>query len=290
MRALPNVRLHFIELAHGDRPFDLTRPHLHHDDLQVRSNTVMFHKENLLNLAVQRFPSGWQYGAIVDADFHFSRHDWALAVVHQLQTHPWVQPFSSYTNLSGTATPGTGCAPVSTNYGFAYNYVRNGYRLPPGWKEGDAYAQRKGVGATGGAWAFTREGWDTVGGLMDRCVLGSGDWFMAFGLIDERAPDKRYDLYTTDYADYIEAWRTHARRIRKDIGYVDCHATHGWHGSMRQRGYGSRDEILIRHAFEPTLDLRPDWQGVLQLNPDKPGLRDDIRAYFLSRNEDDPTL
>jgi hypothetical protein len=59
---------------------------------------------------------------------------------------------------------------------------------------------------------------------------------------------------------------------------------------MKQRGYGSRDEILIRHAFEPTLDLRPDWQGVLQLNPDKVGLRDDIRAYFLSRNEDDPTL
>jgi hypothetical protein len=28
---------------------------------------VMFHKENLLNLAVQRFPSGWQYGCIPDA-------------------------------------------------------------------------------------------------------------------------------------------------------------------------------------------------------------------------------
>lgn len=290
MRASPNVRLHFIEMAYGDRPHELVRPHLHPDDHALRSVHEIFHKENLSNLAVQTFPDGWRYGAIIDADFSFCRWDWALATIHELQHYDWVQPFSTYQNLSGNL-PGRAFQPVGDiGRSFAYTWHQNDHDLPPGWRQAEPYARRRGVGAPGGAWAFTRKAWDESGGLLDRCVLGSGDWFMAFGLVGERAPDKRYDGYSDAYVHYLDAALERYSACRKNIGYVDCHAFHGFHGAMRNRAYGSRDEILIANSFDPYKDVYPDWRGVLQVSPRKPELRDAIRRYFRERNEDDPAL
>jgi hypothetical protein len=144
----------------------------------------------------------------------------------------------------------------------------------------------RGVGATGGAWAFRRSAFDTVGGLLDVCILGHGDWFMSFGLVGEDAPDMHTDGYTDDYRAQITAWQRNAAKLRKNIGYVDGFCTHAFHGDKARRGYSSRDTILVKRAFAPTTDLRRDWQGIYQLNPDRAELRDDIRRYFLSRCED----
>jgi hypothetical protein len=57
-----------------------------------------------------------------------------------------------------------------------------------------------------------------------------------------------------------------------------------------RRAYANRDTILVKHQFAPTTDLKPDWQGIYQLSGDKPALRDAVRMYFISRNEDDPNL
>lgn len=275
-----NVELHFVELAYGDRPHEVTGDHP--GDIQLRTEHELFHKENLQNVAVRYFPPGWKNGAVIDADFHFTRHDWALEAVHQLQHYEFVQLFSSYSNLSGE-TLGTGHRVNGTTAnGFAFNWIQNGFCLPP---RSHGYGHR-GIGAVGGAWAFRRSAFDTVGGMLDKCVLGSGDWFMAFGLIEEDVRDKEIRKYSADYRDYTRAWARRAARLTRNIGYIDCHAIHHFHGPMARRGYESRDEILIRNHYEPTHDTFYDWQGVLQLSPDKPRLRDAIRRYFVSRSED----
>ena len=305
---LPNIELHMIELAYGDRPFDVTNPALYPNDIQLRTSHELFHKENLCNLAVQRFPAGWKYGALVDADFHFSRHDLGLETIHQLQHYAFVQMFSSYLNLSGEATPGAGHRPMgTTSDGFAYNFVRNGNTLPEGYGGGWTEPPHSGggptsagaglpwVGAPGGAWAFRREAFSAVGGMLDRCILGSGDWFTAFGLAGqltnievERKLGKKIDLYRPEYLQYIRAWQERAQHaIQGNIGYVDSFAIHHFHGSLKQRGYATRDSILIEHEFSPVHDVYPDSQGVLQLATSiKPRLRDAIRRYFLERAED----
>lgn len=280
----PNVELHFAELAYGDRPFEVTGGFA--GDLRFRTRTELFHKENILNLAVRHFPEGWKYGAVIDADFHFTRHDWALEAVHQLQHHEWVQLFSAYTNVSGKTTPGSGHRPIGTSNGFAFNFVTNGCQLPARY---GGYGTAP-LGSPGGAWAFRRESFDAVGGLLDRCILGSGDWFMALGLAGEdfRGRDKDIPAYSVGYRDYVTAWADRAKAVHRNVGFVDQHAIHHFHGPMNRRGYESRDSILIRNQFDPSRDVYPDWQGVLQLAPEKHRLRDDVRRYFLSRSEDLP--
>jgi hypothetical protein len=144
------------------------------------------------------------------------------------------------------------------------------------------------VGATGGAWAFTRRGFDAVGGLMDRCILGHADWFMTFGLVGAPAPDMHHGGYSPGYQSYIAEWQRRAvAGCAKNIGYVDGHALHHFHGAKGRRGYSTRDLILVENAYDPHRDVFPDWQGVLQLAPEKIRLRDEVRSYFLSRTEDD---
>lgn len=297
-----NVALHVGELAYGARPHEIVAGYP--GDVPLRTTCELFHKENILNRVIGTFPSDWKYGAWVDADFHFTRHDWALEAIHQLQHYDFVQLFSSYADLSGS-TYGTGQMPMRVTPSFAFNYVQSGYHLPEGfsnggWKTkgakgneeyyGAGIAGRRGVGATGGAWAFRRSAFDAVGGLLDKCILGHGDWFMTFGLVGEEAPDMHIDGYTSDYRNTILAWQRNAARLKKNIGYVDGFAVHHFHGSKIRRGYASRDTILVKHQFSPQADLKTDWQGIYQLNSDKPALRDAIRQYFISRNEDDPNL
>lgn len=298
----PNVVVHMGELAFGDRPWEVTSA-VNPLDVQLRGQAEYFAKENILNRVIQSFPPDWKYGMWCDADFHFTRHDWALETIHQLQHHDWVQPFSSYSDLTGE-TYGVGHIPMRVTPSFAYNYVQSGYKLPEGFSNGgwrtsgvdlgyyyqEGAGRPRGVGATGGAWAFRRSAFDNVGGLLDICILGHGDWFSTFGLVGEEAPDMHIDGYSADYRNAILSWQRNAARIKKNIGYTDCFAVHHFHGSKSRRGYASRDTILVKNQFSPSLHLKRDYQGIYQVNPDYPSMRDAIRQYMVSRNEDDPNL
>ena len=277
MQASPNVVLHAGELAYGDRPFEVTGNYS--GDVQLRTIHELWHKENILNRVINTFPSDWKYGAIIDADFHMTRRDWALEAIHQLQHFDFVQLFSTYADLAADYVP------YRVMPSFAWNYQKGPQTVGACGPYGSA-----GPGATGGAWAFRRSAFDTVGGLLDVCILGSADWHMAFGLIGKTNPAPEATRCSTPYMKTVERWQDRASVLTRNIGCVENHALHYFHGSKTQRAYGERWKILRDNDYDPLTDLMRDWQGILQLAGNKPKLRDDIRRYFRARNEDDLTL
>lgn len=289
MSTFPNVKLHVGELAYGDRPFEVTGEH--ENDIQFRTESELFHKENILNEVIRRFDPNWKYGAYIDADFTFTRYDWAIETIHKLQHHDWVQPFSTYTDLSMRGHGGH--RPTGATRSFACVYQENGCKVPVcvkqgGWGPYDGTIWTP-VGATGGCWAFRRDAFNRVGGLMEHCILGHGDWFMAFGLVTEPARGMHDTSYHPNYSGLIHAWQEKAKHCNRNIGFVDQHIVHHFHGSKKNRGYSSRDQILVRNQFDPHTDLRKNWQGIWELAGNKSALRDEIRDYFLARKEDDST-
>jgi hypothetical protein len=146
------------------------------------------------------------------------------------------------------------------------------------------------IGATGGAWAFRRSAFDAVGGLLDTCILGSADWHMAFGLVQAVDDAAELKWCSKPYVDSVLRWQARAAVLKQNVGYVDNHAIHYFHGSKVSRAYGSRWRVLLDNHFDPRTDIARDWQGVYQLAGNKPRLRDQIRAYFRDRNEDSPEL
>jgi hypothetical protein len=304
MRSCPNVALYPVELAYGDRPFEVTEEG---DPLAVRLRTdcEMFHKENLINIGVSRFPDGWKWGGYTDGDFHFTRYDWALEAIQMLQHHEFVQLFSNYADLtSATATSQLGHRMYRHNSSFAWNFLNQaafkqtkqqqqpvktdpyyGHALPAATKE---WPFGFPPGAPGGAWAWRRSAFDTVGGMLDTCVMGSGDWWMAWGLIGKQTMGQG-DTHIRNYNEDVANWQRRAKALTANIGCVDNFALHFYHGAASNRAYGSREGILRDNQFDPRFDITRDWQGVYRWTGNKPALRDKMRSYFLSRHEDDPS-
>ena len=312
MERQANVVLHVGELAYGDRPWEVTSPD-RPTDVQLRTTTEAFHKESIQNRVIQTFPANWKYGMTCDSDFHLVTVGWALETIHQLQHYAWVQPFSSYIDVSG-AVYGQANLPIRSNTSFLFNYINNNFKVSPQYHNGVVDANGKfvkvhevddyenammpagdgtfmrGAGATGGAFAFTHKAFEDVGGMMDRCILGHADWNMSFQLVGLEPPDIHMQNYSPAYKHYVTAWGERAQRLRRNVGYVDAMAIHFFHGSKARRGYSSRDVILAEEQYDPYSDAYLDAQGIVQLAPEKWQMRDKIRKYFISRSEDNPEL
>ncbi len=322
MESSPNVVLHVVEVAFGDRPHEVTSS----DDpldLQLRTDSSLWIKECAINEGVRRFPPDWRYGGYVDGDFHFTRHDWALEAIHMLQHHSFVQLFSTYTDLTGkTATSHFGYRPYRMSTSFAWNYMHPSEFLrarEAGRGGADTYYAPAAVqppsssslprealsnevfpfghppGATGGAWSWRRDAFDMVGGMLDTCVLGSADWHMAFGLVQATNVAAEMKRCTQPYVESVLNWQARAAKLngiegRSPMGCIDNFATHAFHGSKALRAYGERWTLLRKWDFNPATDIARDYQGLWRWTGNKAGLRDDVARYFIERSEDGPML
>ena len=309
----PNVIVYLVELAHDQRPLEVAAEHHGVKNLvtiPLHGDCELWQKENLINIGVRAFPFGHRYGGYWDADFTCTRHDWALEAIQMLQHFQFVQLFNTYVDLTPeTSTSDNGHRPYRMNTSFAWNYNHQDEFLErrKGWKkgaigedtyylplpEGPEFPFGLPPGATGGGWAWRRQAFTTVGGWPERCPLGSGDWHAAFGLTGQFGLNVGNEKAhcTPEYIQYIQNWIDNAQRLNSHpgkgvLGCVDNFAVHHFHGSKLNRAYGERWQILQRNKFNPFVDLVPDWQGILRWAGNKPALRDQVRRYFLDRNED----
>lgn len=265
------AKLYTVELRYGERPWELAhRDYGRHINLETYDE--LWHKENMINVGVQHLPDTWKYMAWIDADIEFIRPDWIEETVHMLQHHYVVQMFQTAIDL------GPNQEHLATHHGFVYQYHRN--TQPP-----KAYGEWH----PGFAWAIRRDAWDMIGGLIDTAILGAADNHMAKGLIGRVSETIHKDIHP-EYAHKLFQWQERAvRHLKMDVGYVPGTIYHMWHGKKRDRRYWDRWKILVENQFNPDTDLKKDWQGIWQLevhDERQMRLRDQLRYYFQSRNED----
>lgn len=281
------VQLRTVELAYGDRPFVLPdRDGVMRIRFQTRD--VLWHKENLGNLGFAAAP--WEYGALIDGDFLFVDPQWAAETVHMLQLYPLGQISSDLVSLG----PRGEHLMKTTSVMAIYRQERGDIRPISAGSYGVAQKSAVSIrthGYPGGAWAYRREAFDLIGGLLDRCITGAADHNMAMGLLGTTMEAGERPDMTPAYQRYIKIWSARAQRqIGKNVGLVPGLALHLWHGKNVTRAYGHRPVIIQRNEYDPFEDVHYDSQGVLVLAGNKPDLRDDLRAYFAARDEDSVDL
>jgi hypothetical protein len=280
--------LYTIELALRDRAFEVTTPD-NPRHIQLRTPSEIWSKELLLNLAIQRLPADWEYVATIDADIQFARPDWVNETLHQLQSYKIVQMFSHAIDLNNDFEP------INTQTGFVYDWMKGfpqPHRVnspeikidPQHWNY--PYGGPDHAFHTGYSWAYRRSAMADLGGLGDIAILGSADHHMALsyiGLVNESIHGGMH----SSFKEYWEEWQARARRsINQNIGYVPGAILHYFHGSKQTRDYNNRWKILVDEQFNYLLDLKTDPQGLYTLTGRNTKLRDKIRAYFKSRQED----
>jgi hypothetical protein len=275
IRSNPRIRIVITECKHAtEREFDLPpripSVYLH---LAFVTQDLIWIKENLINLAVQKLPERWKYMAWVDADISFMQQDWAETTMDSLDTYDVVQMFQTCVNLGPTGEA------LKIDQSFGYMHVGSGQ---PYHK-----TARYGFWHPGFAWACTRQAYETMGGLVDFAILGSGDRHMALALI-HRVDDSYPSHMTNSYKRRLQDFQDRCMLLK--LGYVPGTILHHWHGRLVDRRYVERWTILTKGEYMPSLDVFQDKNGLLQLTQRGKRLSQPLSEYFAGRQEDNMTV
>ena len=269
------VRLTTVECVLGDRPHVLNDT-VGINHVAVRANSLLWNKENLINLGISRLPPDWKYVAWLDADIRFRRENWAAKTVNHLQQYDVIQPWSDCYDLG----------PNGEHVAHHRSFCRQWWRRAPIGK-GNCYT----FAHPGYAWAATRNAIDGLGGLMESAGAGAGDHHMALALIGKVNMSVPNGV-TSGYMRPLLQWQHRAmRHVNQNIGHLDGSTIeHSWHGRKDDRQYIQRWDIITKNQFDPDTDVKRNVWGVLELAGNKPRLRHDIDMYFRQRNEDTNTM
>lgn len=275
------ARVLVVELAYGARPFEVTNATDPWDlQLRVKDDAFLWMKESMINAGIRhltRLDPTWQYVCWEDCDVEHYRDDWPVEVVHALQHYAFIQTWTNAIHVDARGNV------IRLDYSFASSYLKGARRGDPNSKEYDPYWH------SGFSWAARRQELEQCGLLISESLIGAADHQMAHALVGN--VNKSYHGQVSQgYKDVFDQWQAKALHyVRKNIGCIDGHLTHDWHGSRVNRRYVDRWEIVLKSDFDPRRDLTVDSQGLHVLNhlgPKYIYLRNALREYFTQRDED----
>ena len=265
-----NVRLFVVELIYKDQQFIVTDK-CNKNHLQLRADTPIWHKENMINLAVKYLlPKNYKAFAWIDADVEFESSSWAQDTLKILNGYKdIVQLYSHCIDMDQNQNN------LNIFNGFGYSFAKNKKYTSKGidyWHPGYA-------------WAITRKAYEKLGGLYDKGILGSGDSIIAMSLINKCCYVTNCN-YSNDYNNSMLEYQKRACKLR--LGYVPGIIRHHYHGSKLNRRYTERWTILMKYNYSPITDVTYDTKGIL-ITTDffADEFKNDIMNYFRERREDE---
>jgi hypothetical protein len=262
--------------------------------VQLGGGSLLWQKERLLNLAVERLPPECRFVAWVDCDIVFARADWATATVAALQADAVVQLYDRVVYLDrhqcddAQARRDWSMHPHLFERPGVVSAITPGQPLPESLSAvipTDATALN-GAPSAGFAWAASRE-FLARHPLFDAWVVGGGDSAVCYAAlgVPERVV-RVQGLSERHAAHYLPRARSMARDVAGRVGHVPGTLFALWHGDLVDRRYRSRHAMVARHGFDPDTFLQPAPSGVWEWTGRAAGLSREVQAYFAGRNED----
>ena len=264
-----NVILYIVELIYPGQKYTITSFN-HKNHLQLYCETPLWHKENMINIGVRRLlPSNWSAFAWIDADIEFESATWVTDTLKILNgSRDIIQLFSHSIDMDFSKRN----LNIFNSFGYSFckekNYTTRGLDY---WHPGYA-------------WAITRKAYESIGGLYDLGILGSGDNIMAMSLI-HKVEKMTNPKYSSEYNKSMFDFQQKASKLR--LGYTPGVIRHHYHGSKQNRQYTERWKILIQHNYNPQIHVKYSIEGVLTpSNVFSAEFKKSIFKYFTQRKED----
>ena len=233
--------------------------------LRGTDRNVLWQKERLLNLIVEKLPEHFDKVAWIDADVLFFDRSWIQRTREKLEYDPVIQLWNRWHCIDSAG--------------------RVGEVL---WGVGDdAWRYLSRPACPGGAWAARR----SVFPLYDRHILGSGDAMSLVawcGRLDRLAIKYSSEVMREDFL----GWADNAyQKVQGRIGTLESDAIHLHHGSRARRLYVDRWKPALKWGFDPRRHVEVDESGLLAWTASAPQqLRKWVAEYFLVRDEDGENL
>lgn len=238
--------------------------------ITVRSSSIMFHKEKLLERLVREVPESYTKLCAIDCDIVFQRPDWYDAVSAALDATPVVQPYDRCMWLNADLR-----TPLSANPSAAAILDEIRTRHATG-------VTNTLLGHPGFAMAMRREVrqfvWAVVGGGDAMFLRGTA------GLVGGLGGPRMWELTEP-------AWKEWSTTAKTDVGYVAGGIWHMWHGPMANRQYYDRYAKFVEAVPKSVRDIREilveNADGVWEWREDvRKELNVMMLRYFAGRDDD----
>jgi len=244
------VKLYTVELAFFDEDYLLD------DDvyLRLRTDTVLWHKESLLNILAKRLPPYIKKIAWLDCDIEIKDDEWGPKASELLDEYKVIEIGSRHIYLDKDEKEER--SPMTTGYGYHHN--------KPDWKDFSKY--HPGLG-----WASRRELFHDHGGLFRYCISGGGDGLMAYlfgtkSSSEKWVPDWKYKDYRGGCPTIIDRIENYKNKVCAyvdgEMSYLDGDVIHRYHAPSSRRGYISRPQIL--NGIDFNKDILEGQNGLLE--------------------------
>lgn len=248
--------------------------------IQISGGSVLWQKERLLNLALQKIPQSVENVAWIDCDVFFELANWSEMAIDALRQNNIIQLFSEAYYLKPNLTDPGSENIHETKKGLVASYknVQLTSEIPTEWSEeyhpGFAWAAKKSL--------------IIKHGLYDRLIIGGGDSALAYALYGQYEALKiRHFLNDIRYKNYLEWSQPFNSVINSKIDYVDQKIYHLWHGEIENRQYYSRHLKLNELGFDPYNDIDFDDNGLWKWTNASKEVRLFLLNYFKHRKEDE---
>lgn len=275
---LSKVDLYTIELSIKGREFELSE-----EDaeclIQVESNSLMFQKERMLNILIEKLPDKYDSICWIDCDIVFLQSGWVSRIEESLKKNVIIQPFQYAVSLSNGTLDRLNENTILLDRCSGSSMIRCGFV----YYRQATHGENLHNGHVGYAWA-ARADLLKKHKLYDSIITGCGDLFMiaAFlGMPDwiESLEDIKYMSDPASFHYYDWAFPI-MNDIEGRIGYTEDLILHLWHGEIFKRNYLADSKILQKCKFDPKIDLKISDNGSFEWNSDKTELHSNIESMF----------
>ena len=261
---LSNIPFYICELAFLDYPHVLPTSS---NILQLRSNSYMFYKENLISTIEKIIPSNFTKLCIMDADIIFETKNWYSIISSTLDNYDICHPFSQAHNLKFDFT-------INNSRTNCIKFIKSNTNIIG--KDWDTTH-------IGFMWAFKRTWF--LEHFEDRTVIGGGDAFLVYSLFkDHTLFYNRKDIII--YKPFFKMKNTNS------ITSCDITIYHLFHGLDNKRQYISRFEklrdIFKQHNIESleNIMIRGEDNVLEWSDAYKPIMNNYMLTYFNNRCDD----
>ncbi len=255
--SIKHLNHRIVECQIGD-----AKPQLPESDFitRVHSDSLLWHKESLINKIVADLPRSYKYVFWVDADVLFTNQNWLVEGVDQLRDTRIIQPFEYCIHLGKNQIK-----PDFDVEKFRATVNKPVERHPQMWRSfcanytiglsGDTNYDRH--GHVGFAWGARRDVLDRCP-LYDKGLIGGSDHIIAHAATGQ-VPHACISKSFTDNIDEVVEWsKKFFEVVGGRIGFVPGDLYHIWHGDIINRQYLKR----IQDFTGETKGLARDKNGL----------------------------
>ncbi len=226
----------------------------------LRTDSMLWHKETLLNRIIRSLPPEFRYVFWVDADVLFTNLNWVVDGAKALQDKLIIQPFEYCIHLNKnelapsfdvTTQRRLDCYSPSKRHPMMWRSFCSNYRPHTGTPNLAAHHNYDLHGHVGFAWGARRELLEAVP-LYDKALIGGADHIIAHAATGDIPHDCIKKSFADDLPEVTRWMRTFHAVVRGQVGYAEGDLYHIWHGDLPARDYLRRIQTYTGTAAKIT--------------------------------------